>query len=162
MSENKITLRDLLNNIEFDYSVRKATKKDLDNGDLYINEDEMNDIVIIELNDFQNAFLGGYDSYIFSTDKDCSHLIDVADFIIERCDIYWNDYFVNGVGEILKYECPNEYDWNDWGYSSLIDFLVTHKTSISDYKINCLKCIYDVSNLDLSELRKEVESLCCN
>lgn len=101
--EFKMSLRELLSNIDFDYGVDESGK--------------------VYLIDLQGANYGNIQGDRFT---------NVAD-IIDRCDMYWNDYFKNDCEEQLE----KEFDT----FQSLLNYLDTHETIISQYERDAIDCI---------------------
>lgn len=93
----KITLRELLHEVEFDYEIVRNEGEDFD-------EDIDEGVEVIKLIDLQGVYLG-----------------DIADFrveakwelaissIIDRLEIYWIDYVITDLEEDLEI-----FDYKDW------------------------------------------------
>lgn len=87
---NKMSLRELLSEVEFDYE---------------IENDE------IKLIDLQGVYLGDIADFRVSIKEEIPLIIDI---IIDRLTIYFEDYFVGGFREYLFSEYGVDSDGFDW------------------------------------------------
>jgi hypothetical protein len=95
----KMSLRELLNYVDFDYEIIK------NDGEDYTDEYERG-IDLIRLIDLQDVYLGDIAEFRVRVDEKLA-----IDSIIDRLDIYWNDYVITGLEEDLDVDKYN--DWNE-------------------------------------------------
>lgn len=121
--EEEMTLRELLNYIEFDAEL-----------------DENKEIKLVDL---QGVYLGDIGECRYEPTKDSVRVI------IERCEIYWNDYVIEPLEEDI--DCESNLTWNEL-YTEAVKYYgseeETDKCTILKYLVNP----------ELVELDKE---LCC-
>lgn len=85
----KMSLRELLSYVEFDYEIIKNDNEDY--------TDEFNrGIDLIRLIDEQGAYLGDIADFRVDVNSE-----DAIDCIIDRLEIYWNDYVITPLTEDL-------------------------------------------------------------
>lgn len=95
----KMSLRELLNYVDFDYEIIKNDNED------YTDEFERG-IELIRLIDLQDAYLGNIAE--FRVEAKYEYAIAC---IIDRLEIYWNDYVITDLEEDLDVD---KYDnWNE-------------------------------------------------
>lgn len=95
----KMSLRELLNYVDFDYEIVKNDNED------YTDEYERG-VELIKLIDSQDVYLGDIADYRVRVNDKLA-----IDCIIDRLEIYWNDYVITVLEEDLdvdKYD-----DWNE-------------------------------------------------
>lgn len=94
-----MSLRELLNYVDFDYEIVKNDNED------YTDEFERGD-ELIKLIDLQDVYLGDIADYRVQVNFKLA-----IDCIIDRLEIYWNDYVITDLAEDLDVD---EYDdWNE-------------------------------------------------
>lgn len=95
----KMSLRELLNYVDFDYEIIKNDNED------YTDEFERG-VELIKLIDLQDVYLGD----IAEFRVEAKYELAIA-CIIDRLEIYWNDYVITDLAEDLDVD---EYDdWNE-------------------------------------------------
>lgn len=95
----KMSLRELLNYVEFDYEIIKNDNED------YTDEFERG-IELIRLIDLQDVYLGN----IVEFRVEAKYELAIA-CIIDRLEIYWNDYVITDLEEDLNVDSTN--NWNE-------------------------------------------------
>lgn len=115
-----ITLSEFLHSIEFDYQI--------------------NDDNTISLIDLLQANLGNIESEKYIIDD------NLADFLVDRLDMYIFDYHLSGILETLQVDC---------GYSEKsIDLIPTMEKYPDEFPATFIQYISDIvnGNIDISEL----------
>lgn len=95
----KMSLRELLNYVDFDYEIIKNDNED------YTDEYERG-VELIKLIDLQNAYLGDIADFRVRVDDKLA-----IECIIDRLEIYWNDYVIESLEEELRIE--DVYTWEE-------------------------------------------------
>lgn len=95
----KMSLRELLNYVDFDYEIIKNDNED------YTDEFERG-IELIRLIDLQNVYLGN----IAEFRVEAKYELAIA-CIIDRLEIYWNDYVITVLKEDL--DVDDYVNWNE-------------------------------------------------
>lgn len=95
----KMSLRELLNYVEFDYEIIKNDNED------YTDEFERG-VELIRLIDLQDVYLGN----IAEFRVEAKYELTIA-CIIDRLEIYWNDYVITDLEEDLNVDSTN--NWNE-------------------------------------------------
>lgn len=113
-----MTLREMLDFIEFDYEII-----DVENEDCTTKK--------VKLIDSLNVYLGDIDEELWELEK------DMAISIIDRMEIYWNDYVYDSLVDSTLNCNPNEFaDYKDNGsYEELLKYCKEH---------NIKNCIVDI------------------
>lgn len=95
----KMSLRELLSYVEFDYEIIKNDNED------YTDKFDRG-VELIKLIDLQNAYLGTIAAFRVALNSDTA-----IEDIIDRLEIYWDDYEISPLEEDLDVD---EYDnWNE-------------------------------------------------
>lgn len=94
----KMSLRELLNYVDFDYEIIKNDNED------YTDEYDRG-VELIKLIDLQDAYLGDIADYRVRVNFELA-----IDCIIDRLEIYWYDYVITDLEEDLDVDKYN--DWN--------------------------------------------------
>lgn len=95
----KMSLRELLNYVDFDYEIIKNDNED------YTDEFERG-VELIRLIDLQDVYLGN----IAEFRVEAKYELAIA-CIIDRLEIYWNDYVITDLEEDLNVDSTN--NWNE-------------------------------------------------
>lgn len=95
----KMSLRELLNYVDFDYEIIK------NDGEDYTDEYERG-VELIRLIDLQDVYLGN----IAEFRVEAKYELAIA-CIIDRLEIYWNDYVITDLEEDLNVDSTN--NWNE-------------------------------------------------
>lgn len=95
----KMSLRELLNYVDFDYEIIKNDNED------YTDEYERG-VELIKLIDLQDAYLGDIADFRVEVDDKLA-----IECIIDRLEIYWNDYVIEPLEEELRIE--DVYTWEE-------------------------------------------------
>lgn len=95
----KMSLRELLNYVDFDYEIIK------NDGEDYTDEYERR-VELIKLIDLQDAYLGDIADFRVRVDDKLA-----IECIIDRLEIYWNDYVIEPLEEELRIE--DVYTWEE-------------------------------------------------
>lgn len=95
----KMSLRELLNYVDFDYEIIK------NDGEDYTDEYERG-VELIKLIDLQDAYLGDIADFRVEVDDKLA-----IECIIDRLEIYWNDYVIEPLEEELRIE--DVYTWEE-------------------------------------------------
>lgn len=121
-----MTLRDLLQEIDFDYEI--------ENGE-------------IKLIDKQGAYFGDIGEERWRAEQAS------VSAIIDRMEIYWDDYVYDGIVNPSLNQVGNKLeDYNDNGdYTELLEYCKTH--DITDYLVDILYCIVHPEEVNLEEDR---------
>lgn len=96
----KMSLRELLNYVDFDYEIIKNDNED------YTDEYERR-VELIKLIDLQDAYLGDIADFRVRVDDKLA-----IECIIDRLEIYWNDYVIEPLEEELRIE--DVYTWKNF------------------------------------------------
>lgn len=95
----KMSLKELLRYVDFDYEIIK------NDGEDYTEEYERG-VELIKLIDLQNVYLGDIADFRVRVDDKLA-----IEYIIDRLEIYWNDYVITDLKEDLDVD---EYvNWNE-------------------------------------------------
>ena len=95
----KISLRELLNYVNFDYEIIK------NDGEDYTDKFNRGD-KLIKLTDLQGAYLGNIADFKVELNSET-----VIDDIVNRLEIYWNDYVITILERDLRIE--GDYTWEE-------------------------------------------------
>ena len=95
----KMSLRELLNYVDFDYEIIK------NNGEDYTDEYERG-VKLIKLIDLQGAYLGDISDFSVELNSESA----IQD-IVDRLEIYWNDYVIESLERDLRIE--DAYTWEE-------------------------------------------------
>lgn len=95
----KMSLRELLNYVEFDYEIIKNDNED------YTDEFERG-VELIRLIDLQDVYLGNIAEFRVEAKGELAIAC-----IIDRLEIYWNDYVITDLEEDLNVDSTN--NWNE-------------------------------------------------
>lgn len=95
----KMSLRELLDYVDFDYEIIKNDNED------YTDEFERG-VELIRLIDLQDVYLGN----IAEFRVEAKYELAIA-CIIDRLEIYWNDYVITDLEEDLNVDSTN--NWNE-------------------------------------------------
>lgn len=95
----KMSLRELLNYVDFDYEI---IKNDNEN---YTDEYERG-VKLIKLIDLQGAYLGDISDFSVELNSESA----IQD-IVDRLEIYWNDYVIESLERDLRIE--DAYTWEE-------------------------------------------------
>lgn len=128
----KMSLRELLNYVDFDYEIIKNDNED------YTDEFERG-VELIKLIDLQDAYLGD----IAEFRVEAKYELAIA-CIIDRLEIYWNDYVITDLKEDLDVD---EYvNWNE------LYKLAKEKYGKEVDNNTILRYLLDSSNIYIEEL----------
>lgn len=95
----KMSLRELLNYVDFDYEIIKNDNED------YTDEYERG-VELIKLIDSQGAYLGNIADFRVELNSETA-----IDNIVDRLEIYWTDYVITILEEDLRIE--GDYTWEE-------------------------------------------------
>lgn len=109
---------------------------------------------ILELVDYEGAYLGGIDSYRFPIDLE--HVMEAAISAIDRLDVFWEDTIIESVLESADEDNREKLEELTLYLPNMLAYIEENKVKVDADDLDMLKAICNPYSVDIEEVHKEI------